>query len=695
MSQDQELINELRNQVDQHALQMEESRNMWLERIQWYEERWEEMENRLDRKKMGGGSTRRGGGREFSDYDEEGDYKNENEDEDDETNGDDDNGRSFCRCCQLLQQRADAANHQVKALETSLLESQECRASAEDRARNAESKLANVQRSSVSTVGSVGAASSSSSSGQPEIAPRDLRIKLAESECSNRDLQRQVDSMKHRVADMIQLKERVTSSQRRAAQLETEVLELTRQVEEGKESHCRWMEFRKVIVDETFTMLDNDVGKVHPHSYSPAGPPEIVTVISKFNHLKRIIQTKENDISTITQASEKHLRRCQYLETQLNESLETVSALEKKVKDQETIMDTLELDNRKIVAQQHIWKREVEGMRSLLETYELQEKKTVQSNKLSASSLFEETTMMNNNNADGLQLSLDSAREEIHLLSETNKNLKDAIVNLRKEQQTAKTEHDQVLIKYGKLRNAVLEERAKAEKSEARACQAETLAGKGMYNSDVTRVLHMKCNPAMDAVREKYQLEIDSLRQKLGESEGLASGGTSMAATSAAAAATMASSAQQSEGKSSSQTMTPAPIKNRGSLDSSGSIRGGSSDSVDVQKLHSRLKEQFRNQIALFRQGVYLITGFKIDMTQDSENDCQIFTVRSVYGEREEDHLLFKWSPKKKTKLDMLTTDMAQLLMKGSSGVYVREHGSWPGFMASVTLQLFDQQTVL
>ena len=40
-------------------------------------------------------------------------------------------------------------------------------------------------------------------------------------------------------------------------------------------------------------------------------------------------------------------------------------------------------------------------------------------------------------------------------------------------------------------------------------------------------------------------------------------------------------------------------------------------------------------------------------------------------------------------------SDMAHLLMKGPSGVYVKEHGSWPGFMASVTLQLFDQQTVL
>ncbi|KAL7425531.1 hypothetical protein ACHAXH_000043, partial [Discostella pseudostelligera] len=316
------------------------------------------------------------------------------------------------------------------------------------------------------------------------------------------------------------------------------------------------------------------------------------------------------------------------------------------------------LENRKIVAQQHVWKREADGLRSLLDTYELQEVKTMQSNK--SSSLSGKSTSNNSSsstsNAEGLQLSLNSAREEIQLLSETNTKLETTIAKLREEQQTSKAEHDQVLVKFGKLRNAVFEERAKAEKAEARACEAETLAGKGMYNSDETRVLHLKCNPAMDAVREKYQLEIDSLKRKLGEV-----GADSIAA----------------QGDGTTTTMTPASAKDRGSLDSSSSSsRGGggaTSDSVDIQKLHSRLKEQFRNQIALFRQGVYLITGFKFDMTQDSENDCQIFTVRSVYGEREEDHLMFKWSPKKKSKLDIMNTDMAQLLLKGSSGVYVKE----------------------
>lgn len=46
------------------------------------------------------------------------------------------------------------------------------------------------------------------------------------------------------------------------------------------------------------------------------------------------------------------------------------------------------------------------------------------------------------------------------------------------------------------------------------ACEAETLAGKGSYNLETTRVLHLKSNPLMDAVREKYQTEIDALKRE-------------------------------------------------------------------------------------------------------------------------------------------------------------------------------------
>jgi hypothetical protein len=179
--------------------------------------------------------------------------------------------------------------------------------------------------------------------------------------------------------------------------------------------------------------------------------------------------------------------------------------------------------------------------------------------------------------------------------------------------------------------------------------------------------LHLETNPLSDAIREKYQAEIDSLKQRLEQAEQLA-----------------IESSGPAEG-----TTTPAPSsRSKGSL--------GSGSSLDAQKLHKRLKERFKEQIGLFREGVYLLTGCKIDMSF-SDSDCPHFKVRSMYSEREEDHLMFQWNRKKgeDNDLDLMSTDLAQLLMSGPSAIYMTKFCSVPAFMASVTLGLFEKQTML
>ena len=584
-----ELIDSLRAQVDQHSEIMEESRKEWLERIQWYEDQFAEKENNR--------------GHDGSYYD--------SAEEDEHDSG---------KKCDLLQERLDATLDQVEALEHSLKETEEGRVAAEERAT--ELRCAEIKKKD------------EENKKPPVDAPRELRLKIAETERANRELQRQNDTLKSRCQDMVQHKERYASAKRKVQQLEKEVQSLIRQVEEGEEAQRRWMGFRNDIVAEGFLVGDenNDNMSINEEdrgTLSTPVPPEISTVVRKFQTMKRTAKQQEDEIIRITQLSGAHLRRCKVLETQLNEKSQSISLLEKKIKEQEAATNQLELENRKIIAQQQIWKRESDGMRALLDTYEQQE--TIQS---------KSPSRKRGTNADGLELSLKSARDEVKLLSETNDKLEETITGLRSEQQTAKAEHERVLEKFHKLRNALMEERSKAESAEARACQAETLAGKGSYNSETTSILHLKENPLMDAIKEKYQKEIDSLKRRLEETDAIGRANNNQEGDGAAAASAAATA-----------TTTPAPSKSRGSFGSA-----GSDSAVDVQKLHSRLKEQFRNQIALFRQGVYLITGFKIDMSQ-SDNDHNLFTVRSVYGEREEDHIVFKWSPKKKkNKLDMLNT---------------------------------------
>ncbi|KAL3783154.1 hypothetical protein ACHAW5_002178 [Stephanodiscus triporus] len=643
-SQSRETIDRLRAEVDRHSEVMEGSRREWLERVRWYEERWE---------------MERG--------------------DDDDDGGRDAGGRGRCA---LLQERLDAALDQVRGLEGCLRDAEARRASAEEKATDAARLLRSLEtkREGVEAKNDDGEA-------VVEI-PRDLRIRVAETERANRELRRQNESLASRVKDAVQDRERAASCGRKIALLEREVRQLSRQVEEGREATRLWAEFRNDLVEEGGALLssvaegeenDDNVAAATTaerevlSSAAAVVPPEIWTVVRKFRTLKRDARHQEEEIARATQLSEVNSRRCRSLEAQLNEASRSIAKLEETVQEREASISRLEVENRKIIARENIWKKETEGMRSLLDTYERQE------TTLQQYSTKERAT----NNVEGLQLGLDSAREEVKLLSKTNAKLVATIDELETEKKSSKDEHDRVLEKFRKLRDALMEERAKAETAAVRAAKAETLAGKGSYNPDTTRVLHLESNPLTDAMQEKFRAEIDSLKRRLEEAE--------------IAAAATSSPSDQKGGDGTTTTTSPDPFnKIRGSLDSATSR---DSSNVDAQKLHARLKEQFRNQIALFRQGVYLITGFKIDMSQSqgggSESDCQIFTVRSIYGANEGDHLMFKWSPKKKSKLDMLNTDMAHLLMKGPCGMYVKDHGSWPGFMASVTLQLFDQQTVL
>ena len=110
------------------------------------------------------------------------------------------------------------------------------------------------------------------------------------------------------------------------------------------------------------------------------------------------------------------------------------------------------------------------------------------------------------------------------------------------------------------------------------------------------------------------------------------------------------------------------------------------------------MKDQFRNQIQLFREGVHIITGYKIDMNV-TDPDAPRFTVRSMFAERESDHLNFLWRTDKYGKLqrsmDILDTELAQLLSKEPSFEYVKKFNSIPAFTASVCLSLFEKQTIM
>jgi len=59
---------------------------------------------------------------------------------------------------------------------------------------------------------------------------------------------------------------------------------------------------------------------------------------------------------------------------------------------------------------------------------------------------------------------------------------------------------------------------------------------------------------------------------------------------------------------------------------------------LDATKLHARLKEKFREHLNWFREAVYLLTGFRVDMTT-SGGEAPRVRLRSMFAEREDDAL--------------------------------------------------------
>jgi len=99
-------------------------------------------------------------------------------------------------------------------------------------------------------------------------------------------------------------------------------------------------------------------------------------------------------------------------------------------------------------------------------------------------------------------------------------------------------------------------------------------------------------------------------------------------------------------------------------------------------------------KIGRFREGVYLMTGYKIDMIPGSERP--MFKVRSTFAEQEQDHLMFQWPEGEDVQsLDLLDTELAKLLTKTPSYEYVKRCGSIPTFLASTQLSLFEKQTMM
>ncbi|KAH9252075.1 hypothetical protein BASA81_010057 [Batrachochytrium salamandrivorans] len=112
-------------------------------------------------------------------------------------------------------------------------------------------------------------------------------------------------------------------------------------------------------------------------------------------------------------------------------------------------------------------------------------------------------------------------------------------------------------------------------------------------------------------------------------------------------------------------------------------------DGFSVDKHNARLKEMFQKQIRLFKEAVFLLFGWKIEMTPDEQRP--VLKLKSMFAESAEDVLMFRMNPSN-SQLDLLGSDFAKTLGP-TMLAYLHRFQSPPGFISFLTLELFNKQT--
>jgi len=124
--------------------------------------------------------------------------------------------------------------------------------------------------------------------------------------------------------------------------------------------------------------------------------------------------------------------------------------------------------------------------------------------------------------------------------------------------------------------------------------------------------------------------------------------------------------------------------------------RGLASVGADSVKLNLRLKEMFRERITLFREAVYLLSGFKVDLIFENEagqgKTHPKLRLRSMYADNPDDSLLFSWDGKH--QLDLIETPyISKLDPRLLEQLHICK--SVPAFLAGITMDLFENQTFM
>ena len=441
------------------------------------------------------------------------------------------------------------------------------------------------------------------------------RIRSAEADRTIRELERKVTEQDQRYTKLSTEHEQQQRSVAGASTLRTERDALSQECAALQAELAQWRELQTGLVELLGT--------------TNKGPPEVATI-------RRFLMTAREERDT----AQRNL--AQRIQQEADKAKTDVATSDPNSAAQRQTILSLQSQLAAAEQQAQLFQRETKSLTELMQSFEVQIARQQKGNSGTMTpTTYEPSAAALRIQVETLQAAQVQRKEHHDALTKELSETQENLTNTTAELSTVK-------VKFGKLKDALMAEREKVAEAQAKAVQAEELAGKGSFDPAKTRVLHFRETPLVQALKE----EVGVLKRQV---EATATGKAG-----------------------------------------SGAVAG-----VDPEKLNQRLKEHFKEQISLFREGVYLMTGFKIDMLPNNTGTGDVnkptFRLRSVFAEQEDDHLLLQWPVSKEPvkSLDILETELAKVLAQTPAYQYMTTSNSLPAFLASVQLSLFETQTMV
>ena len=296
------------------------------------------------------------------------------------------------------------------------------------------------------------------------------------------------------------------------------------------------------------------------------------------------------------------------------------------------------------------------------------------------------TTVVHSNDSDKLDGKIDANNYPANTLKEYQtvlRNVNERLEHTLKEVAACPSPAVQSLLR---RKSATLEielqekeneiHKLKKEKSkmEEKIIILEQRVGRGEYNANTTKVVHFTMNPAAQVdvtKRDKVKLlenEIVHLKAMI-----------------------------KNNNEEIDNKMNTSKDGNRNFKNSKNCIGNKGSD-VDIdrniminnlKKKNERLKQVFKDLRTKYKNAVYILTGWKIDM--DMRSSSKPIVLRSIFAENESDRLEFQMSSS--GGIQLMDTPFAKQ-MEEKVLFYLTTCKSFPAFLSQLTLQLFEKTTM-